>query len=496
MWPAWFNTKTFLGWLSLLLGLELVSWLSYGFPDIRANLTYGVWVIVFLISCYRLRYGIYFCLAELVIGSQGYILAASFGEFTVSLRLGLFLIVMLAAVIDVMRQRQLFLLRSSYWKWFLLLVASLGVGLIVALIFGNGLRNIFFDANGYLYIGLFFAISQGIRRPEHLVTIFCIIIAGVTILTLQTLLVVFIFSHPSVFQYYLTDVYRWIRDFRIGEITRLPNGFYRVFFQSDIYVVFILILTQINLMRRWQWWSAVGTMATVLLLFLSSSRSFWLATCAILGILWAWYWWSQPTQRTGLWLSIVTTFAGFIVAYSIILAVINVPLGGSGSGVSAASLLTERTDNPLTEVAGGSRMALLKPLLQKNFEHPILGSGFGTTVTYATKDPRALASNPGGLYTTYAFEWGYLDLWLKLGLFGLTCYAIILSFVIVRSISMTKQAMSDRAEFRYGALVVTGFGTMAVALVHALTPYLNHPLGLGWIVVACVINDIYDKKTR
>lgn len=495
MWPAWFKFKIYLGWLSLLLGLELISWLSYSYPGIRTDITFSVWVIVLIVSCYRLRYGVYATLAELVIGSQGYILAASIGEFTLSLRLGLFLIVLFAAVIDVVRHRQIFLLRSAYWKWFILLIASLGVGLAVALIFGNSLPNIFYDANGYLFVGLFFAVSQSIRRPEDVEVIFTILIAGVTILTLQTLLIVFVFSHPTTFQYYLTDVYSWIRDFRIGEITRQGNGFYRVFFQSHIYVVFALLLAQISLMRRWQWWSATGMMVTVLLLFLSYSRSFWLATCTLLGIVWAWQWWVHRSQRNMLYLSIITTLGSFIVAYGIILTVVNIPLWGAGSGVSAASLLTERTDNPLTEVAGESRMALLWPLVQKNLEHPVIGSGFGTSVTYATKDPRALASNPNGLYTTYAFEWGYLDLWLKLGVFGLACYALLLGLLVVRNISLA-QTITNQAEFRYSALTVAGFGVMAVVLIHALTPYLNHPLGLGWIVLACVISDIYGRQAR
>ena len=31
--------------------------------------------------------------------------------------------------------------------------------------------------------------------------------------------------------------------------------------------------------------------------------------------------------------------------------------------------------------------------------------GFGTSVTYETSDPRALETNPDGLFTTYSFEW-------------------------------------------------------------------------------------------
>lgn len=492
MWPVWFKPRVFWGWVSLLAAVELVSWLSYSFPDIRAWLTYGCWVIFFVICCYRLQYGVYAILAELVIGSQGYILAAPIGGFTVSLRLGLFLLIVLASCIDVIRRRRLELLGSFYWKWFALLTCCIGLGIVVAMLFGNSLSNIFFDVNGYLFIGLFFPVTQALRRREQLQTVLTVILAGVFTLTIQTLAIVFVFSHPATFQYYLSDIYRWIRDFRIGEITQQPNGFYRVFFQSHIYVVFVLLLAQINLMKRWQWWAALVATAAILLLFLSYSRSFWLATIMIVGILWVWQWWLNSAERRRLWLTIATTISGFVLAYGIILAVVNIPIGGSGSGVSAASLLTERTDNPLNEAAGGSRMALLQPLLKKNLEHPLTGMGFGTTVTYETKDPRALASNPSGLYTTYAFEWGYLDLWLKLGVLGLIVYGTLLALIIGRTL-MLAQTIGRSDEFATSTLFVASFGTLGVVLIHGLTPYLNHPLGLGWIVLAAVITDLYAK---
>ena len=55
-----------------------------------------------------------------------------------------------------------------------------------------------------------------------------------------------------------------------------------------------------------------------------------------------------------------------------------------------------------------------------------MGRGFGATVTYQTRDPRILADNGSGEYTTYAFEWGWLDIWLKLGIFGLAAYFLLI----------------------------------------------------------------------
>ncbi|EKD75980.1 MAG: hypothetical protein ACD_43C00264G0005 [uncultured bacterium] len=492
MFPAWFKLKIFFVWVGLLTAVEFVSWLSYSWPNCRPWLTYATWLVVLIISCYRLHYGIYAVFAELVVGSQGYILAAALSGFTISLRLGLFLILFLAAVFDVLRRRKIELLKSFYWKWFVALVCWIIIGVGIAIIYGNSPSNIFYDVNGYLFIGLLFPITQGLREREQLKQLITILFAGVTVLAVQTLFIVFVFSHPNLFQYYLTDIYRWIRDFRIGEITQQSNGFYRVFFQSHLYVVFCLLLAEIHLMKRWQLWSALTAAIAVLLLFLSYSRSFWLATIVILGALWGYQWIISVQHRKHVWLAILSTGLGFILAYGLILAVVNIPIGGAGSGVSASSLLTDRTDNPLNDVGGGSRLALLKPLLQKNLEHPFTGMGFGTTVTYATKDLRALAANPNGLYTTFAFEWGYLDLWLKLGLIGLVTYLLLLCIIVIRTVSQAKQITEDT--FAEMALYSMGFGTVAVMIIHVLTPYLNHPLGLGWLILACVVSDIYAKN--
>src|SRR5690606_26879171 len=77
-------------------------------------------------------------------------------------------------------------------------------------------------------------------------------------------------------------------------------------------------------------------------------------------------------------------------------------------------------------------------------KRPILGSGYGTTVTYETSDPRLL-STIGSSYTTYAFEWGYHDIWLKIGVVGASVYAWFL-YSLLRP--LVQRLRSARADFR------------------------------------------------
>lgn len=127
------------------------------------------------------------------------------------------------------------------------------------------------------------------------------------------------------------------------------------------------------------------------------------------------------------------------------------------------------------EAAVSSRWSLL-PVMQEGIaRHPWIGSGFGATLTYTSQDPR-IVQKTGGEYTTYAFEWGWHDLWYKLGLMG------VLAMVWTLGSIGRFAARLERAErwWAWSTLV-------ALATVHVFTPYLNHPLGIGVLILVWVV---------
>ena len=86
-----------------------------------------------------------------------------------------------------------------------------------------------------------------------------------------------------------------------------------------------------------------------------------------------------------------------------------------------------------------------------------------------SNDPRIRAEFPDGRYTTSAFEWGYLDIWLKIGLLGLLAYLILI--VKIARESLKAGLLGEILFIALTALVIT----------HTFSPYLNHPLGIGFI---------------
>ncbi|MBI4406958.1 MAG: O-antigen ligase family protein [Candidatus Kerfeldbacteria bacterium] len=478
--------KWFASWIVIIMVVEGLSWLSYGYPSLRSIFTLVVLIVVLLASCYRLQWGIAAVLAELVVGSQGYLLAITW-PLTISLRLGLFAVVGLATLLWIVRDRSIAVLHTRYWKWYLALVGFLGLAVLTALWHGNTLIHIFLDANGYLFIAMIVPFTQALRTKADIQQVGLAMLAALTMLVVQTVAILFVFSHLAAFQYYLPELYRWLRDFRLAEITMQDNHFTRVFFQSHLYVLFGFILASCSfILKRSIRWSAALLGTTVTLIFISYSRSFWVATTLVLGVLIM-----LAHQQRRHWQLIGTTLVSMAIGYVVVLGIINLPLFGSGAAVDIGDLLTDRTKDATTDIGGGSRMALLGPLAKATLLHPLLGSGFGTTVTYASLDQRSIEAGNDGLYTTYAFEWGYLDLWLKLGLVGTILYLSIIGGLVTRLWYQQRSAtlLTDRVY-----LLTAAVGTVALGIVHLLTPYLNHPLGIGWIVLMTSIAAVYDRS--
>ncbi|XOU94879.1 MAG: O-antigen ligase family protein [Candidatus Kerfeldbacteria bacterium] len=476
----------------IIVIFEILSFLGHNF-NIVNSIIFGLLVLTTLvITIWKVEFGFWIVAVELFIGSLGYLFFIDFDEFRISIRLGLFLAVMLGWLINTIRTKKFEFYKSYYWKPLLLLSVFLLLGLIFGLRNGNDLKDIFFDFNAYLYFGLIFVAFSVIKSKERVNNLIQILVASISALFLKTIFILFYFSH--VFNENLISmVYRWIRDTRVGEISPIVSNFYRVFFQGHIwalflFVIFLLIIILLNkdqIGKRNYIFSWIIMIISSLMIIISFSRSFWLAL-SINIILIFWYLIKKEKIKIKQVIKIlVISLLVLIIELGFITGLVNIKLPnfGNDSSVSIASLIRDRISDT-DEAAFASRYELLKPLTYKYLENPFIGSGFGTTVTYETKDPRSK-----GNYTTYAFEWGYLDILTKIGLFGFLAYLFFIYKIFKQGINLLKIS-SNRNEY----VLILGllFSLCILLLVHMTTPYLNHPLGIFLLII---ISSIFYSKT-
>ena len=511
-----FDKKTKLIFLFIFL-TELFSIFAYLLSDFQQAAFFIIVALVLVLSLIKLEYGILILLAELFIGSKGYLFYFDTTGAVISIRIALWLIVMavwLGKLLAKWMGNRGFNPQAwgfnphKHFKYFLPLFIFIVWGVINGFLNHNDFGNIFFDFNGWLYFALIFPIFSFVKKEENIYNLGRVFLAATIWLSAKTLFLLFAFSHNLAGA--TLELYKWVRGTGVGEITLIQGGFYRVFFQSHIFVLigfFILLAFFSNqlfknkkfltfLPRPPRHSDGLGggyflfLTSSLSVILVSFSRSFWLGLA--IGLLF--YYFSlvanppsadiiSRQRRVSPWLILfykwkvvfrisAVLLAGAVVAAVLTLIIVKFPYPKPIGGFDAASLFSERISDT-KEAAVSSRWQLLPPLWTAIKQNPVLGSGFGATVTYKSKDPRVLASSPSGEYTTYAFEWGWLDIWLKLGFFGLLAYLLLIS-------KITFDSFMARNSLAFGL----GLGLIVIAAISFFSPYTNHPLGIGYLLIA------------
>ena len=486
--------------------VELTSLAGYFFPILNAVGFFVIVAAALVLSMQRLEYGLYFALADLILGGRnGALFSFQAGGFFLSLRMALFIVVMAVWGAKVVSARlhnapqPPLNLRGGVLKWWTVLGLAVAWGMVVGLVRGNGFGNVFLDANGYFYAALVLPVMWCMRRIDHesetnaarmASGVRGVFFAATTLLALKTLFAVYLFTHAgnNFIASNLVAFYRWVRDTAVGEITWLDGNFARVFFQSHVYnvVAFFVVLASLITPptspylkgRKLILWTLLVLNASVIIV--SLSRSFWIGTIAGLGVIGVAVVVMGPIGRIER-ISRIIKILGvtLLAAIALIFFVSRFPFphpSPADLGDAARSRL-EAGD------AGKSRFNLLPPLMRAIVMHPIIGSGFGKTVTYISNDPRIREVNRTGQYTTYAFEWGWLDLWLKMGVLGLIGLIGLISQI---GLTLYRKARSNSTSLAGFALLA------ALASINVFTPYLNHPLGLGILMLLTIVAE-YDS---
>ena len=435
-----------------MAGLFCLSFLVFLYPLLNTVAFLAIVAGTLFLALRRLEYGLLLAFAELFLGSKGYLFSATIGGATISLRMALFIIVI--GVWLARRSATFYLLPSTFSQLLRYIPLFLMIlwGIIVGLARGNAFDALLLDANGYFFFAYVGPIFEIFSKKEARERVMCVLAASVVVQALLTAALAIAFSREWL--NLGTSVYRWVRVTGLGEITLLEGGLARVFFQSHLFALMALLMFGFQGLQSF----AVATAGAVSL-WLSLSRSFWIG--AVAGVITAW---GALTRAHAF--NMRRFFSPILVAGASFLFIVLITPHFN----DAVFGRVEDSDEP----AASSRMKLLPVLAEEIKKHPIVGSGFGKTVTYVTDDPRARERVPSGEITTYAFEWGYLDFWVKMGIGGLLAYLYLLASIFRRG--WRSLHSSVHAAPLLGALA-------ALAITHVFSPYLNHPLGIGFLLL-------------
>lgn len=446
--------------LGLIIIFELLSFLAYFFPFLTPYILLIIFCLTFYFSFKNLKTGLLIALVELVIGSQGHLFSINIFNFSLSLRMVIFAAIMSTFVYHLFKIKKI---EIPFKKIYLSLFLFTLLALLLAILNNFEFNNIYNDFNSWLFFLYLFPVSLSFRKRKHFDKLIKVFFLASFWLAIKSLILLFIFSNNFSF---IFDLYHWLRRARIAEITAFSGAWPRIFLQSHIYslVAFIfLIIPHEKNIKALNYPKIAINSIFLSVIIISFSRSLWLALIASLLVSIPFVIYYLKTKLN--WL--IELSLTLICAFIIIISINNISFKTKTSEFSL-NLITERANISQDESALSSRWSLLPEMWQEIIKKPILGYGFGKTITYQSYDPRVLETNQSGWYETYAFEWAYLDLWLKLGLGGLLTYLFLLFTLI-------KKAYKNN----YLSLAVV---ILSLSIVNVFTPYLNHPLGMMIII--------------
>lgn len=470
------KSSLFSKWLALFAVLELFSYLAWLKPENAwVYLLFLAIISIFLIVKNPLWF-LYLPLAEIFWGSLGH----SFNYYFISTRLLIFLLVIFIFLyknINNLKNLKLFKDRILFRIFFILCLTVAG-DIIWGYYQTIDLKKVFLDANAYFYI-LYLPVWYQVYERKYLAEIFEILKAAAIVIALKTLWLLNIFSQAYEWLN-INYIYKWVRDSRTGEITPFPNSFFRIFMQSQFYLIlawFLMITKQFDNFKNKQYISWSSLLAAALLV--SLSRSFWLGCfLGLLFILINIFVYQRIIFRWSIFLKLI------IIAF---LAIFLVELSYNLPIYRSINIFTQRSTDS-SEAAFSSRSQLLMPLWQNILKQPLWGYGFAKEITYQSNDPRIKNdNNPSGWYTTYAFEWGWLDQWLKGGAILISIFIIWIYHLYRRIYTYVKKEP---------LMAISFLATLtSLIIIHVFTPYLNHPLGLSFLLLTSIIFIPYDQNT-
>ncbi len=367
----------------------------------------------------------------------------------------------------------------KYLNWF---IAFLFLTLLFS--FGNGLYHghltarIIQDFMPFTFLLLIFPsyhLFKDEKIQEYLVRLIIVFIIGTAIFSLVT----FAFFSLGLSQIH-ESFYYWYRLIDVGKITNMGQGFFRIVEPSHLIIVPLILLITSLMMRNEKhnkMWRFL-LICLVLILVLNLSRGYFLALGVGLLVLKYKHNWLKWIKE-----SLFVLLMIFIVFSSVNL----VASGGKTLGWEMFGLRLKSFVEPEIEISTNTRMMILPKIIDMIKEHPISGIGLGAVVTFTN------TANFNTITTSH-FDWGYLEMWTEMGMFGsltlffLYCFA---GYAIIRKI----KTIPDWHDFDVGLLA----GVISFLVMNITIAALFHVFGILFLVFTLTIatkhTGIFDRTT-
>ncbi|MBL7053997.1 O-antigen ligase family protein [Patescibacteria group bacterium] len=455
----------------LFIIFQLLSIIGYYWQTVRA-VVFFIIILLTIIACSRkIEYGFLILFFEFLAGHGGHL----FEMAGISLRTSLFLIVVgwwLFKQADKYNYKILFTWpKSPILVLYLLLGFLVFNGLVNGLNFNDPVLAIK-DVMNYAYLFLVFPIIDILKKNNFKKDFLKLSQGAIIGISFITILIFFFFILDLVEVH--DSFYWWWRSVATGKATFTGNNFFRIVSPLHLLILpaFLILLSLLTSPKLKSNKIVFLAIICSLVLLLNFSRAYFLGM--IIGMIFLIKNWQWKKWLGFCLIVIIVLILEFTALYAI---------ASKGQALSGLNYFKDRMHtfvSPEDEMSSLTRMIILPNLITQIKQNPVFGQGLGAKVFF--DDPIT-----GEIKNTFHLDWGYLEIWLELGIFGLVTYGLILLFIFYYAYKKLKHITSIfEQRFIIGLLA----GLVSIAVSTLTGPFLFHPLGLFYLTFtsAYIIN--------
>lgn len=463
------NKSIFFNWQTLFLvfiyfGIRLLSFALASHTILQAIVVFVILMILGGLYYKHPDWAWYILLGELVLGGAGHF----FEFFGLSIRtiLVLTFIALWTGYTISTNTKKILHIPHKLFYLLITLASFVGISALIGTMNNHGIRAVIQDLIPYSFFVLVLPAYYLFKKQKNQKYLIRLLIAFLISSAIFSLITFILFSSGA--EVLQSPYYKWFRDVAMGKITDMGGGFFRIVAPEHLLITPLVLLISSLLMKKEKhhklWWAML--IFGIFILILNFSRIYFLAL--IIGLIVLKY---KHNFKNWIFVSATVGVITLLLFTSTSLAA----SGGASTGLDLLGLRIASISRPETEASALTRMTLLEPIFMMIRQHPITGSGLGSRIIFIDPVKSATLSSPH-------FDWGYLELWVELGLFGLTSFLSVIFYCIFLLIKKIR-AVSNYHDFYVGLLA----GCVSFLVMNITSPALFHVLGIFYFVFVITI---------